>query len=207
MKRKPAMRATISLMSVACASVPAVLYAQTADPGDDVKTISDIVVTAQRFSQSAQTVPLALTALSADDLEARQAFNLADTKYLVPNLYLEENLSNPGTPKIFMRGIGQANSAFSFDTPVGIYVDDVYYAKAVGSLVDFIDVDRVEVLRGPQGTIYGRNSSIGAVRIVSKSAPLNEADAVAEVSFGTRNQRNPNVSFPQRRSADPSRPS
>lgn len=112
------------LVVIGAAVTPAVLFAQTSAPSRDSQSgdqlIADVVVTAQRVSQNAQTVPVALTALDADALESRQAFNLADTKYLVPNLYLEENLSNPGTPKIFMRGIGQANSAFSFDTPVGI---------------------------------------------------------------------------------------
>ncbi|HEV7716092.1 MAG TPA: TonB-dependent receptor, partial [Steroidobacteraceae bacterium] len=97
-------------------------------------------------------------------------------------------------PKIFMRGIGQSNSAFSFDSPVGIYVDDVYYAKEVGSLVDFVDIDRIEVLRGPQGTIYGRNSSIGAVRVVTKDAPLEGFDAGGDLTFGTNQQRNARVS-------------
>ncbi|HEV7716613.1 MAG TPA: hypothetical protein VGO53_13535, partial [Steroidobacteraceae bacterium] len=81
--------------------------------------IQDVVVTAQRVTQNSQSVPVALSALSAEDLAAHQAFGLQDIKFLVPSLYLEENLSNAGTPKIFMRGIGQSNSAFSFDSPVG----------------------------------------------------------------------------------------
>lgn len=188
-------RGLVLAASLAQGSALAQVAVQSETQNQNESVIADVVVTAQRVSQNAQTVPVTLTALDADALEARQAFNLADTKYLVPNLYLEENLSNPGTPKIFMRGIGQANSAFSFDTPVGIYVDDVYYAKAVGSLVDFIDVDRVEVLRGPQGTIYGRNSSIGAIRVVSKKAPLAGSDIAAEAAVGTHDQRNARIAL------------
>lgn len=154
-------------------------------PGLDVVT-----VTAQKFEQNAQKVPVALTTYDAEGLEMRQAFGLQDMGSLVPNFYVEENLSNPGTPKIYMRGIGQSNSAFSFDSPIGIYVDNVYYAKSVGSMVNFLDIERIEVLRGPQGTIYGRNSSIGAVRIVSKTPPLHEMDADAELTVGTHEQRN-----------------
>lgn len=156
-------------------------------------TLEQVTVTAQKFRQSEQQVPIAISAFNADELDRRQVFSLQDVKYLVPNLYLEENLSNTGTPKIFMRGIGQANSAFSFDSPVGIYVDDVYYPKEVGSMVDFFDVDRIEVLRGPQGTIYGRNSSIGAIRIITKKPPLETADAIGDVTFGSEHQRNARI--------------
>ncbi len=163
-----AVRAAIAFAGV----FPAVTLAQSGASAEPVTSLAEITVTAQKVAQSAQVVPLAISAFSADELESHQAFSLQDMKYLVPNLYLEQNLSNSGTPKIFMRGIGQANSAFSFDSPIGIYVDDVYYAKEVGSLIDFFDIDRIEVLRGPQGTIYGRNNSIGAIRVVTKSAPL-----------------------------------
>ena len=191
--RVPSLFTALALLpAAALAQAPAAVR-----ESPDTSGLADVVVTAQKISQSAQTVPIALTALSADDLEAHQAFSLLDVKYLVPNLYLEDNLSNSATPKIFMRGIGQANSAFSFDSPVGIYVDDVYYAKEVGSLVDFYDIDRIEVLRGPQGTIYGRNSSIGAVRVVTRSAPLDagDTDAIGDVTFGSDQQRNARLSL------------
>jgi iron complex outermembrane recepter protein len=155
--------------------------------------LEQVTVTAQKFRQSEQQVPIAISAFNSDELDRRQVFGLADVKYLVPNLYLEQNLSNAGTPKIFMRGIGQANSAFSFDSPVGIYVDDVYYPKEVGSMVDFFDIERIEVLRGPQGTIYGRNSSIGAIRIITKKPPLESVDAIGDVTYGSEHERDARV--------------
>jgi iron complex outermembrane receptor protein len=157
--------------------------------------LEQIVVTAQRTSQNIQSVPVAISALTADELQSRGVFSLEAMKNVVPNLSVEQNLSNVGTPKIFMRGVGQANSAFSFDSPIGIYVDDVYYAKQVGAMVDFFDIERIEVLRGPQGTIYGRNSSIGAVRVVTRSAPLDESDGRADVTVGSERQRNARISF------------
>jgi len=188
----PRYAAALGLALAGLAAMPA---GADTNGAESPTALEEITVTAQKFRQSQQAVPIPISAFDAKDLQNRQTFNLADLKYLVPNLYLEENLSNAGTPKIFMRGIGQANSAFSFDSPVGIYVDDVYYAKEVGSLVDFFDIDRIEVLRGPQGTIYGRNSSIGAIRVVTKSAPLEEADAKGEVAFGSENERDVRVSF------------
>ncbi|HEU4624549.1 MAG TPA: TonB-dependent receptor [Steroidobacteraceae bacterium] len=187
------MRSAVMVLLVGPALLAGQARAQSASTDD--QALQDVVVTAQRVSQNAQTVPVALSALSADELESRQVFGLQDIKFLVPSLYLEENLSNAGTPKLFMRGIGQSNSAFSFDSPVGIYVDDVYYAKEVGSLVDFFDIDRIEVLRGPQGTIYGRNSSIGAVRVITKEAPLDRLDAGGDLTFGTHSQRNVRASI------------
>lgn len=181
-------------VAITAGIAPSLALAQTTDT-DTQRGLAEITVTAQKIAQSAQIVPVAISAFTADELESHQALNLEDLKYLVPNLYLEQNLSNSGTPKIFMRGIGQANSAFSFDSPVGIYVDDVYYAKEVGSLVDFVDIDRIEVLRGPQGTIYGRNSSIGAVRVVTKSAPLEQTDIKGDVTFGSNDQRNARVTL------------
>lgn len=182
--------------AVAAACLPALAAAQavpsdktdrTAEPSKGLETI---VVTAQKIAQSAQSVPLAITAISAADLDNRQAFTLNDLKYMVPGLEVEQNFSNLSTPEIFMRGNGQANSSFSFDSPIGIYVDDVYYAKETGSMVDFMDIDHIEVLRGPQGTIYGRNSSVGAIRVVTKSAPLHTADFKGDISFGDYDQRN-----------------
>jgi len=152
--------------------------------------VGEIVVTAQRVSQSIQKVPIAITALSSRELEGKGIGNSADIKAFVPNLYVEHNYSNPSTPQIFMRGIGQANSVFSFDSPVGFYVDDVYYARQTGSLVELFDIDRIEVLRGPQGTIYGRNSSIGAIRVVTQKPPLDHMDLKADITYGTKNQVN-----------------
>jgi iron complex outermembrane receptor protein len=152
----------------------------------DSRVLEEIIVTAQRTAENLQSVPVAVTAITSDSLRRWQMVNIEDIKYVVPNLYLEQNLSNASTSKIFMRGIGQSNSAFSFDSPVGMYVDDVYYARSVGSLIDFFDVDRIEVLRGPQGTIYGRNASIGAIRVVTKSAPLNDFDFMADATGGSK---------------------
>jgi iron complex outermembrane receptor protein len=99
------------------------------------------------------------------------------------------------TPKMFMRGVGVDNNVFSFDSPIGLYVDGVYLARVIGGLVDLFDVDRVEVLRGPQGTLYGRNSSIGAVSLHTQLPPLDAADFKASAGLGSEQQRNAQFSW------------
>jgi len=175
--------------------------AAAAQPGAQQSTSSatdaagaDIVVTAQRTSQNVQRVPLAVTAFSGAQLDKLQLRGTDDLKYVTPNLQIERNLSNSSTPTLYIRGIGVSNSAFSFDSPIGIYVDDVYYPRVIGSLVDFIDVDHIEVLRGPQGTIYGRDASIGAIRVISKAPPLQRVDLKADASYGTANEVDTRIS-------------
>ncbi|HET6629978.1 MAG TPA: TonB-dependent receptor [Woeseiaceae bacterium] len=157
--------------------------------------LDEIVVTAQKRTENLQDVPIAVTAITSDDLETHQIVNLQDIKSLVPNFTLDEALSSATTPKMFIRGLGVDNQVFSFDSPIGLYIDGVYMARVTGALVDLFDVERVEVLRGPQGTLYGRNSSVGAIRIITTPAPLDMSDLKADVTFGSRNQRNARLAW------------
>ncbi len=154
-----------------------------------------VVVTAQKRAENLQDVPIAVTAITADNLDQHQIVNLQDVKAFVPNLTLEEALGSVTTPKMFLRGIGVDNQVFSFDSPIGLYIDGVYLARVTGALVDLFDVERVEVLRGPQGTLYGRNSSVGAIRIITRAAPLDEPDFKADVTVGSREQRNARLAW------------
>ncbi len=191
-------RAVRIALAAAC-TVPGLAAAQAASTDttqsapQPAQGLEQIVVTAQKVSQNLQTVPVAISAFNADDLRNRQAFGLNDVKYLVPGLYVEQNFSNPSTPSLFIRGVGEANAAFTFTSPIGVYVDDVYYPRLFGSMVDFFDVDRIEVLRGPQGIIYGRNSSVGAIRVVTQAAPLDTMDAQGDVTYGSEDTRNARV--------------
>ncbi len=156
----------------------------------DVRKLDTVLVTANKREESLQDFAGSLTAISANALEDAGVINLQDIRNLVPNLYLEEALGNATTPKIFVRGIGIDNPDISFDSPVGIYVDGVYMARAFGGLGDMFDIERVEFLRGPQGTIYGRNNSAGALRIVTKQPDLEDPDYGGSLSFGTEGQIN-----------------
>jgi iron complex outermembrane receptor protein len=129
--------------------------------------LETVVVTAQRREEALQKVPIAITTLSAKDLEDKQVRRLDDLKFEVPNMLVEANTGTSSAAKIFMRGIGTDESLFTADPAIAIYIDDVYIPRQTGAMLDLFDVQQVEVLRGPQGTLYGRNATGGAIRYVT----------------------------------------
>lgn len=148
--------------------------------GDDTR-LDEIVVTARRREESLQDVPVAVSAFNADRISDLQAKDLSGLQYSVPNLYLDKG--DASNAVIFIRGIGQNDSLAFADPGVGVYVDDVFIARTQAAFLDLFDVDRVEVLRGPQGTLYGRNTIGGAVKFVS-TPPPRELHAYAEAGIG-----------------------
>ena len=162
---------------------PPATSAQVADPAtgsDD----GDIVVTAQFRNQRLQDTPIAITAVTAATLEARGQTSIADIGSFAPNVNLSQATSlNGNGVQAFIRGVGQSSSNFAFEPGVGIYVDDVYYGTTFGANLDLTDLDRVEVLRGPQGTLAGKNSVGGAVRLFSRK-PDGEDGGFIEGSYG-----------------------
>ncbi len=130
--------------------------------------IEEIIVTSQRIAQSLQDVPVAVSAFDAQMLEKQQVFRLEDIRFSVPSIAMAPNTGASSAAKIFLRGLGEDESFFTADVPVGIYVDEVYIARQTGALFDLYDVDRLEVLRGPQGTLFGRNTTAGAIQLISK---------------------------------------
>ena len=128
--------------------------------------VEEIVVTAQFREQNLQDTPLAITAVSAEMLEARSQTNVAEVAAQAPSVTLKPQGTAYG-PSITasIRGIGQYDFNPALEPGVGLYIDDVYYATLTGSLFDLLDLERVEVLRGPQGTLAGRNSIGGAVKL------------------------------------------
>ena len=130
--------------------------------------LTHIIVTARRRAEPLQRVPVSAVALSAGDLEARSVTNLRSLQNFVPNLTFaaSQNVGEAGA-NIFIRGIGQEDFAVGTEPGVGVYVDGVYVARTTGILMNLVDVDRIEVLRGPQGTLFGRNAIGGAINVVS----------------------------------------
>jgi len=190
MKRMSLFRTGAMAASSVLALSGGAAFAQAAPTAET--SVSDIVVTAQKREERLQDVPIAITAITSTDLENKQVSNLSDIRDLVPNLYIEQALTGTTTPKMYLRGLGVVNQVFSFDTPIGIYFDDVYISRVTGALVDLFDVDRVEFLRGPQGTLFGRNSSVGALRVFTKTPSLSKIEGAASLSYGTRNQLDAN---------------
>ncbi|HYC05615.1 MAG TPA: TonB-dependent receptor [Azospirillaceae bacterium] len=149
--------------------------------------VEEVVVTAQRREEQLQNVPIAVTTVSEATLERQQIGNIQALDRIVPNIVMNPNTGTSSASKIFLRGVGEDESFFTADTPVGIYVDDVYIARQTGSMFDLFDVERMEVLRGPQGTLYGRNTSAGAVKLVSRKPSLSEQTFQADLTVGSYN--------------------
>jgi iron complex outermembrane receptor protein len=128
----------------------------------------DIVVTARRRTESLVDVPIAVTAYSGAALENQGALDITDLADTTPNVTLEVSRGTNSTLSAFIRGVGQQDPVAGFEQGVGIYVDDVYLNRPQAAVLDIYDVERVEILRGPQGTLYGRNTTGGAVKYVTR---------------------------------------
>ena len=143
--------------------------AQQADDG-----IEDIIVTAEFREQNLQETPLAISAFSGELLQARGAADTNDIDMFVPNAVIQPLGAGWGsTVAAFVRGIGLNDNILSYEPGVPIYVDDVYLGRNQGAIMDLLDLERVEVLRGPQGTLFGKNAIGGTVRFIS-SKPTGE---------------------------------
>lgn len=128
----------------------------------------EIIVTARRTSESIQDVPASVSAFSGETLERIGATDSTGLQGSVPNLNIVQGRGSSNATNIFIRGVGQPDALQTFDPAVGFYVDDVYYARIRGTMLDLFDIERIEVLRGPQGTLYGKNTIGGALRIVTR---------------------------------------
>ena len=164
-------------------------WAQTAPNPDDTKNdttgLQEIVVTAQFHREDLQLTPLAITAITGDMLEARSETSLQDVASQAPNVILQQNAAGAGNSmRAQIRGVGQTDLDPAVDPGVGIYIDDVYFATLTGSDFALVDLDRVEILRGPQGTLSGMNSLGGSVKLYSKKATGGD-DGYVEGSYGS----------------------
>ncbi len=155
------------------------------DTNQEQLGLEEIVVTAQFIEQNVQDTPIAITAISGKTLEARGQQSVQDIAAQAPNVTLTAAGSFAGPSLIgFIRGVGQTDFNPALEPGVGLYVDDVYYSTLTGSVLDLLDLERVEVLRGPQGTLAGKNSIGGAIKLYSKK-PSEENDGYVEVAYGT----------------------
>ncbi|MBT0668161.1 TonB-dependent receptor [Novosphingobium profundi] len=160
---------------------------QNAQSENDQAT-SEIIVTAQFRAQNLQDTPLAITAVNGEALEAKGASTVLDVASSAPNVTMRKaGGANGGGAQIFVRGVGQSDSSFAFEPGVGMYIDDVYYGTVFGSIFDLLDLDRVEVLRGPQGTLAGKNSIGGAVKMFSLK-PNDENSGYLDLAYGRFNR-------------------
>lgn len=148
--------------------------------------LEEIIVTAQRREQNIQDVPVAVTAFSAEYIESKGLSDVSQLSSLAANVHIDAGTPFSGSTSViaaYVRGIGQNDFAFNFDPGVGVYVDGVYLARTVGANVDLLDVERIEILKGPQGTLFGRNTIGGAVNIITRQ-PGDAFGYRAELTIG-----------------------
>ncbi len=180
----------IRAMFLAGAAAPGLMLAVPVVAQDEAAEAADsgeIIVTARRREESLQDVPVAVTAYSGAQLEAAGALDITDISDTTPNVTLENSRGTNSTLTAFIRGVGQQDPVSGFEAGVGIYLDDVYLNRPQGAVLDIYDVERIEVLRGPQGTLYGRNTIGGAVKYVTRRLSQDFA-LKARATYGTFDQ-------------------
>lgn len=177
-----------SAASLVLQLLPAAAIAQEEAKG----VFEEVLVTARKRSESAQSVPIPITALSQEQLQTRNMTEIRDIERLSPNTSIQYSSVNGTAAQIFMRGIGQTNWSSTQDPKIGMYVDGVYLSRPQGGLLDFMDIERVEVLRGPQGTLFGRNTTAGLIHIINNK-PSQEFEA--DVQFGIGNENHQSYGF------------
>lgn len=176
------MRGVLAGLSTAgLLAVPALSVAQQA--AEAPLQLEEVMVTAERRVENVQEVPVAISVLDPIEMERRQIYNTLDAMSNVPNLAVSNNPGQASSTTVFLRGIGSTESIVTLDTAIGFYLDDVYFARQGVNNLSMFDVERIEVLRGPQGTLYGRNTSGGAIRVMTKK-PSEDFEAKAELTAG-----------------------
>lgn len=164
-------------------AVATVGHYSTTSAQNDQLVLEEVFVTAERRDGSLQDVPLAVSAFDGAEIERRQSFNVKDIVNNVPNLVGVNNVGQGTATTVFLRGVGTTESIVTVDTAMGFYLDDVYIARQGVNNFSLYDVERVEVLRGPQGTLYGRNTNAGAINVVT-TKPQDENVLAGEFSYG-----------------------
>jgi iron complex outermembrane recepter protein len=176
--------ARLTLLSVLLAGVALpTLAAEPTDAADQPAAVEEVTVTARRRAENVQDVPVAVSVVTGATLEAQGAYNINRLTQLQPTLQFFS--TNPRNTFINIRGIGAPFGLTNdgFEQGVGIYIDQVYYNRIASATLDFVDVEQVETLRGPQGTLYGKNTTAGAINITTR-APSFELEGRAEVTVG-----------------------
>lgn len=178
------MRSSILSRAVQLALAGATFATGTAALAQEASDVlEEVTVTAQRRAESLQTAPVAVTAIDPAMLERRQILDTKQIIFNVPNLTGNSNVGQSSAVTFFIRGVGTTENLATADTSVGLYLDDVYIARQAVNNFSLADIERIEVLRGPQGTLYGRNSNGGAIKVVTKK-PSAEPEFAASGTLG-----------------------
>ncbi len=183
---------TKSAIAMSLALCTATVGAQQTDanqnPDAESKGLERIQVTARKSVENLQQVPVAITSLSATELSETGVEVITEIQQFSPNTTLQRSRGTNSTITAFIRGVGQQDPLWGYEPGVGIYVDDVYLARPQGAVLDLLDVERIEVLRGPQGTLYGKNTIGGAIKYITKEMS-GDAELSINGAIGSYNQR------------------
>jgi iron complex outermembrane receptor protein len=186
MAKKFGLRVSGILVLGCCAArltAPAMAQDSVSSQDSSIQSGADIIVTAQRREQSLQDVPVAVSAIGKDQLAARQISNVTQLSGLAPNLTITTSPTSSVGIQVALRGSVTTNPSVVYDPAVGLYMDGVYVGKGFGAVFDIGDLERVEVLRGPQGTLFGRNTLAGAVSFVTRK-PSDTLRIEGEATYG-----------------------
>ena len=179
---------TVLLAGAAWGALSASAVAQQSSTETQASNVDDIIVTARRRDETLKDVPIAVSALSAERLEQTGASDITALQQQTPNATVQIARGSNSTLISFIRGVGQQDPLWGFEPGVGLYVDDVYVARPQGAVLDIYDVERIEVLRGPQGSLYGRNTVGGAIKYVTGRLNPDEAELTLKGAYGSYNQ-------------------
>lgn len=191
MKRALMAGAAMSVLSTgawAQSSPDAEAQAAAANQGQDEAIVDEIIVTARRRDEQLKDVPVAVSALSAVRLEETGAADITVLQQQTPNATVQVARGSNSTLISFVRGVGQQDPLWGFEPGVGLYVDDIYVARPQGAVLDIFDIERIEVLRGPQGTLYGRNTVGGAIKYVTSRLNPVDPELTLRGAYGSYNQ-------------------
>ena len=176
-----------SVAAIAVAGAPAMAQERAGTAAADETSGDVIVVTARRTEENIQQVPSSISAFGEQKLDRIQATDSTGLQGAVPNLNIVQGRGSSNATNIFIRGIGQPDALQTFDPAVGVYVDDVYFSRIRGNQLDLLDLERLEVLRGPQGTLYGKNTIGGAIKFVTRK-PGQDFRANGSIAYGSYDQ-------------------
>ncbi|MEZ5502377.1 MAG: TonB-dependent receptor [Halioglobus sp.] len=191
------MRLPIAVLVVATAPL-----AQSALAQGRETMLEEVLVTAQHRTESAMSTPISLFTMSTDQLEKQRVGSISDLNGLVPNLAIDNFPANNQTLRLFIRGVGLSDTQITQDPAVGVYLNGAYIARSAGLTFDVADLERIEVLRGPQGTLYGRNTTGGAIKLITRKPDLENLAVDQTLSAGNNSlfssKTSVNVPFAQK---------
>lgn len=171
--------------SLAALMTCAPVWAQSStEPGDAASGLTEIIVTAQRRSENLQDVPMAVTAVSADALATARMDNIANIQAVTPSVGFKSSNISSSTANVVNRGLGTSGNSRSFEGSAGVFIDGVYRTRAGAALQNFLDIDSLQVLLGPQGTLFGKNTTAGALLLSSTMPSTDRVEGSVEILAG-----------------------